>query len=85
MLFVKSSTSMFEVCLSALVCQMLLVIYLQFTCAEHDTFNYSIIVQLNVVQVFQGHKMAFEAEIHFCQAPISFKYIEFGFDKVKVH
>lgn len=29
--------------------------------------------------------MPFEAKIHVYQAPIPFKYIEFGFDKVKVH
>lgn len=29
--------------------------------------------------------MAFEAEICVYWAPIPFKYIEFGFDKVKVH
>ena len=28
--------------------------------------------------------MAFEAEIHFNRTLIPFKYIEFGFDKVKV-
>ena len=28
--------------------------------------------------------MPFEAEIHVYKEPISFKYIEFGFDKVKV-
>lgn len=28
--------------------------------------------------------MAFEVEIHFNQTLIPFKYIEFGFDKVKV-
>jgi len=37
------------------------------------------------VQGFQGYKMAFKAEIHFYWVPIPFKYIEFGFDKVKVH
>lgn len=35
--------------------------------------------------LFQGHKMAFEAEMCVYWAPIPFKYIEFGFDKVKVH